>query len=78
MPVKRLPVIALRRGEGLGRRFAAVVGQARRRGVPIDVAQRDGRAFHFAGGRGAGDEQGKADKYGTFQQTILVRPRARA
>ena len=57
-------------GKGLAPAARPPVGQGRGRGIPIDVAQRDGRAFHLARGRGTGDQQRKAYKNGTFQQAL--------
>ena len=60
-------------GESLRRRIGAAAEQARRRRLPIDRAQRDGRALQLARGGGTAGEHGKADKCGTFQQLPLAR-----
>ena len=61
-------------GESLGRRARRFVDDARGRGIPVDLCDRDTRALHLLGGRGTGDQQRKANENGTFQSASLALP----
>src|SRR5262249_489918 len=57
-------------GECFRRCPRRTLGEARRRGVPINPRERNLRTLHLLRWRGTGDEQGKANKNGAFQSSF--------